>query len=299
MASSISELNRRFGIAGVAAVVEGKGGLAQVRITGKAAAGEVYLHGAHVTSWKPAGAQEVIYLSPRSLYQDGVAIRGGVPVCFPWFGDKKDDPKAPAHGFVRTKSWHLDSIAQKGDAVTVTMFTENSKSTQKYWPFDFRLMHRVTFGPELMLELTVANTGSEPFTFEEALHAYYKVKDVTKSRIAGLNGVHYLDKTDSFREKKQSGDVVITAETDRVYLNTASPLELSDPVLQRGIKVAKQNSRTTVIWNPWRAKAAELKDLGMDQWKSMLCIEVTNVGKYAVELQPGQKHKMQARVKLE
>lgn len=283
----------------MAAVVEGKGGLAQVRITGKAAAGEVYLHGAHVTSWKPAGAQEVIYLSPRSLYQDGVAIRGGVPVCFPWFGDKKDDPKAPAHGFVRTKSWHLDSIAQKGDAVTVTMFTENSKSTQKYWPFDFRLMHRVTFGPELILELTAANTGSEPFTFEEALHAYYKVKDVTKSRIAGLNGVHYLDKTDSFREKKQSGDVVITVETDRVYLNTASPLELSDPVLQRGIKVAKQNSRTTVIWNPWRAKAAELKDLGMDQWKSMLCIEVTNVGKYAVELQPGQKHKMQARVKLE
>jgi len=296
--SSIAELNRRFGIPGVASVVEGKGGLAQVQITGKAATGEMYLHGAHVTAWKPAGAQEVIYLSPRSLYQDGKAIRGGVPVCFPWFGDKKDDPEAPAHGFVRTKAWHLDSIAQTDDAVSVTMFTESSNSTQKLWPYDFRLMHRVTFGPELLLELTAINAGSTAFTFEEALHAYYKVKDATKSRVAGLSGVHYLDKTDKLRDKTQAGDVVIEAETDRVYLNTASPLELSDPVLQRRITVAKEKSRTTVVWNPWREKAAELKDLGADQWKAMLCIEVTNVGDYAVELPPGEKHTMRARVKV-
>jgi glucose-6-phosphate 1-epimerase len=178
------------------------------------------------------------------------------------------------------------------------MFTESSNSTQKFWPYDFRLMHRVTFGSELLLELTAINAGSTAFTFEEALHAYYKVKDVTKSRVAGLSGVHYLDKTDKLRDKTQAGDVVIEAETDRVYLNTASPLELSDPVLQRRITVAKEKSRTTVVWNPWREKAAELKDLGADQWKAMLCIEVTNVGDYAVELPPGEKHTMRARVKV-
>ena len=298
MSSSISDLDRRFGIPGVARVVEGKGNLPLVRIASSTASGEMYLHGAHVTAWKPAGAQDVLYISPRSLYQDGKAIRGGVPVCFPWFGDKKDDPEAPAHGFVRTKAWHLDSIAQDGDAVVVSMFTESSKSTQKLWPHDFRLMHRVTFGAELVLELIVTNAGSAPFIFEEALHAYYKVKDAPKSRVAGLNGVHYLDKTDKFREKKQTGDIAIEAETDRVYLNTATPLELNDPVLQRKITVAKENSRTTVVWNPWQQKAAEMKDLGADQWKSMLCIEVTNVGDYAVELQPGEKHTMRAKVSV-
>ncbi len=162
MPTSAAELNRRFGIPDAATVVEGKGGLPKVRITTPAASGEMYLHGAHVTSWKPAGAQEVLYLSPRSLWQDGEAIRGGVPVCFPWFGNKADDPKAPAHGFVRTKLWHLDSIEQTDDGVSVTMFTDHSKSTQKWWPPEFRLLHRATFGAELVLELIVTNTGTAP-----------------------------------------------------------------------------------------------------------------------------------------
>ena len=298
MPTSAAELNRRFGVSDVATVVEGKGGLPKVRVAMPSASGEMYLHGAHVTSWKPAGGTEVLYLSPRSLWQDGAAIRGGVPVCFPWFGDKADDPKAPAHGFVRTKSWHLDSIEHNGDQVSVTMFTDSSKSTQKWWPSDFRLLYRATFGAELVLELTVTNTGTAPLRFEEALHAYYKVGDATKTSISGLDHTQYLDKTDSFREKTQSGDVLIKAETDRVYLDTEKPLRMVDGVLHRKTMVAKENSRTTVVWNPFPEKAAALKDLGQDQWKSMLCIEVTNVGEYAVELAPGQQHKMTARVSV-
>jgi glucose-6-phosphate 1-epimerase len=298
MPTSAAELNRRFGISNVATVVDGKGGLPKVRIASPAVAGEMYLHGAHVTSWKPGGENEVLYLSPRSLWQDGTAIRGGVPVCFPWFGDKAGDPQAPAHGFVRTKSWHLDSIERDGDTVSVSMFTDSSKSTQKWWPPDFRLLHRATFGAELLLELIVTNTGSAPLRFEEALHAYYKVGDATKTSISGLDHTQYLDKTDSFREKTQSGDVLIRAETDRVYLDTEKPLRMVDGVLHRRIVVSKENSRTTVIWNPFPEKAAGLKDLGQDQWKSMLCIEVTNVGEYAVELAPGEQHRMAARVSV-
>lgn len=298
MPTSAAELNRRFGIPDFATVVEGKGGLAKVRIATPAASGEMYLHGAHVTSWRPDGAKEVLYLSPRSLWQDGAAIRGGVPVCFPWFGNKADDPKAPAHGFVRTKSWHLDSIEHKGDEVSVTMFTDSSKSTQKWWPSDFRLLYRATFGAELVLELIASNTGMAPLRFEEALHAYYKVGDATKTSISGLDHTQYLDKTDSFREKTQTGDVLVKAETDRVYLDTEKPLRMVDGVLQRKIVVTKEHSRTTVIWNPFPEKAAALKDLGQDQWKSMLCIEVTNVGDYAVELAPGEQHRMVARVSV-
>lgn len=296
MPTSVADLNRRFGLADAATVVEGKGGLPKVRIATPQVSGEIYLHGAHVTSWKPAGAQEVLYLSPRSLWQDGAAIRGGVPICFPWFGNKADDPKAPAHGFVRTKSWHLDSIEQTDGGVAVSMFTDSSKSTQKWWPPEFRLLHRATFGAELVLELIVTNTGTAPLRFEEALHAYYRVGDAGKTSISGLDHTQYLDKTDSFREKTQNGDVLIKAETDRVYLNTEKPLRLVDGVLHRKTVVTKENSRTTVIWNPFPEKAAAMKDLGQDQWKSMLCIEVTNVGEYAVELAPGEQHRMVARV---
>jgi glucose-6-phosphate 1-epimerase len=298
MPTSIADLNSRFGIDGIAAVVEGNGGLPKVQISTPAATGEMYLHGAHVTAWQPAGADPVLYLSPRSLYQDGKAIRGGVPVCFPWFGDKADDPKAPAHGFVRTKAWHLESIERDGDRVTVGMFTDSSKSTQKWWPSEFRLVHRATFGPELLLELIVTNTGAAPLRFEEALHAYYRVRDVTKTSIAGLDQVHYLDKTDSIRDKIQDGKVLITAETDRVYLDTHHALKLSDAVLHRVITVAKENSRTTVVWNPYPEKAAAMKDLGRSEWKSMLCIEVTNVGDYAVQVAPGEQHRMAAKVSV-
>ena len=122
--------------------------------------------------------------------------------------------------------------------------------------------------------------------------------DATQASIAGLDGIHYLDKTDSFRNKTQTGDVHITAETDRVYLNTAHPLTLADPVLQRRIVVTKENSLTTVIWNPWSEKALTMSDLGQDQWKKMLCIETSNVGDFAVQLAPGQQHTMKAIVSV-
>jgi glucose-6-phosphate 1-epimerase len=297
--ANITELDRKFGIPGVAQISDGNGGLPRVRVTGPAAAGETYLHGAHVTSWRPAGAEEVLFLSPHSIWADGHAIRGGVPVCFPWFGDKADDPKAPAHGFVRTKAWQLGSIERTTDgAVAVSMVTASDESTKHWWPADFRLLHRATFGSELVLELTTTNTGSTALRLEEALHAYHRVGDAAQVLLSGLDGVHYLDKTDSYREKSQQGDVVITAETDRVYLDTRHPLEISDPVLQRRIRVSKENSLTTVVWNPWSEKARAMSDLGEDQWKQMLCVETSNVGSFAVELAPGEQHTMTARVRV-
>ena len=289
-----AEINQRHGIPGIAEVVTGNGRLPKVRIRSRAATGEIYLHGAHVTSWCPEGAEEVIFLSSRSKWEDGQAIRGGVPICFPWFGDKADDPSAPAHGFVRTKSWSLESIAISADAVTVNMSTVSDETTKRWWPADFRAVYRASFGAELKLELEVHNLGSTAVYFEEALHAYFKVGDVRSARVKGLNAVHYLDKTDHYCEKVQQSEVEITSETDRVYLDTESPLQLSDPVLRRHIQVAKQNSRTTVIWNPWSEKAKAISDLGSDQWTEMLCIETSNVRAYAAEAAPGDCRRMNA-----
>jgi glucose-6-phosphate 1-epimerase len=295
--ADVADLNCRFGIAGVAGVVGGNGGLPKVVIATSDTSGELYLHGAHVTSWRPGGAEEVLFVSSESRWQDGRAIRGGVPICFPWFADKAGDPSAPAHGFVRTTEWQLESMVQAGDAVAVSMFTESTEATKRWWPAEFRLIYRATFGSELNLELVVKNTGATSLRFEEALHAYFRVGHIEQARLQGLNAVRYLDKTDLNRKKTQHGPIAIVSETDRVYLNTAATVELEDLSLRRRIDVAKENSSTTVVWNPWVEKAKALSDFGDAEWMQMVCIETSNVAEFAIELAPGEQHKMQATVR--
>jgi glucose-6-phosphate 1-epimerase len=258
----------------------------------------MYFHGAHITSWKPAGREEVLFLSSQSRWEHGHAIRGGVPICFPWFGGKTDDPKAPAHGFVRTQAWQLESIAQFESAVTVSMVTESNENTMRWWPAEFRLLHRATFGSELSLELVVTNKGRSSLRLEEALHAYFRVGNIEKAQVRGLDKILYLDKTDSNRKKMQHGEIAMVSETDRVYLNTADSIELEDPVLSRCARVTKENSRTTVVWNPWVQKAHSLSDFADDEWKQMICIETSNVSDFAVNLEPGEQHTMKALVRI-
>jgi glucose-6-phosphate 1-epimerase len=291
---TIVELKRRFAIPGTAEIVEGNGRLPKVQIATSKAIGEIYLHGAQVTSWRPTGAQEVLFLSAHSKWEDGLAIRGGIPICFPWFRGKPDDPKAPAHGFVRTKAWQLESISGDSDNVTVSMSTGNDESTTNWWPADFRLVHRVTFGSELKLELAVTNNGTTPLHFEEALHTYHKVGHINNIRVRGLDGVSYLDNTDSNREKTQHGNVVINSQTDSAYVNIHDSLELVDPELHRRIRITKDNSLTTVIWNPWKQGAQLLSDLGDDEWQQMVCVEASNVLECSVKLVPREQHSMKA-----
>ncbi len=292
------QLNQQFGIPGVAEIVEGNGGLPKVHIKSPAVEGDIYLHGAHLASWKPAGAEEVIFMSRQSQFEDGRPIRGGTPICFPWFGANATNPKAPAHGFARSRAWQLDSIQTSGDAVTVSMSLASDEQTKLWWPADFRLTHRVTFGRELTMELLLENTGTSPLRFEEALHTYYRIGDMSKTRVSGLDGVHYLDKTDSGHEKIQNGDIVILAETDSVYLNTTAEVEVVDPVLRRRIRVSKENSLTTVVWNPWLAKAQAMADFGDTEWPNMVCVEVCNVNTFAVLAAPGRRHSMKATTRV-
>jgi len=297
--SMVAELDRRFGIPGVAKVCEGNGGLPRVLISGSFGHGEMYLHGAQVTSWKPAGKNEVLFISTKTRWEEGQAIRGGIPICFPWFRAKADDPHAPAHGFVRTKPWQLESIVETEFGVAVTMFTESDEHTRRWWPGEFRLEHRVTFGSELSLEVLCTNTGTTSLRFEEALHTYNRVADVERVRLQGLNTVRFLDNTDSNREKLQRGDVVIASQTDNAYLDTSSTIDLSDADMRRRIRLTKANSLTTVVWNPWREGAAGLRDLGEGEWKQFVCVEASNVLDAAIHLPPGQEHRMIAILSVE
>lgn len=298
-ASVVAELDHRFGIPGVARVCEGMGGLPRVRVIHARVQGEIYLHGAQVTSWKPAGSEEVLFVSAESRWEEGLAIRGGIPICFPWFRAKTDAPQAPAHGLVRTRAWQLDSIVEDGAGVAVTMFTESNEQTRRWWAGEFRLVHRVTLGSELTLELTCRNTGKVPLRFEEALHTYNQVADVGSVRLQGLDGTRYLDNTDSNKEKSQVGEVTIAAETDNAFLSTKNTVDLIDPQMRRRIRLQKTNSSTTVVWNPWREGARRLRDLGGDEWKQFLCVEASNIIGTAVTLAPAQEHKMSAVLSLE
>jgi len=295
----VAELDRRFGIPAVAKVCDGNDGLPRVLVSGSFGHGEMYLHGAHVTSWKPAGKDEVLFISTKARWEEGQAIRGGIPICFPWFRAKADDPRAPAHGFVRTKTWQLKSIAETEAGISVTMFTESDEHTQRWWPGEFRLEHRVTFGSELSLELLCTNTGAAPLRFEEALHTYNRVADVERVRVQGLDSIRFLDNTDSNKEKQQRGDVVMASQTDNAYLDTESPIDLFDPDMRRRIRLTKANSRTTVVWNPWREGAAGLRDLGDGEWKQFVCVEASNILDAAVNLAPGRQHRMTAVLNVE
>jgi len=290
----LTELDRQFAIPGVAKVSEGNGGLPRVEICGAFGSGEVYLHGAQITSWKPAGHDEVLFVSTKSHWQEGQAIRGGIPICFPWFRVKADDAHAPAHGVVRTRSWQLESIIENENGVAVGMVTHSDEQTRRWWPGEFRLLHRVTFGPNLTLELVCTNTGTMPFRFEEALHTYNRVADVEQVRLQGLDGMYFLDNTDSNKEKPQVGHLVLTAQTDSAYMNTGNAVDLLDRAMQRHIRLTKDNSLTTVVWNPWREGAAGLKDLGDGEWKQFLCVEASNILGDSVNLDPGQEHKLTA-----
>jgi glucose-6-phosphate 1-epimerase len=287
---TLAALNTQHAIPGIAQITEPHPGMPAVLITMGSCTATMQLHGAHVTSWRPAGSDEIIFVSSKARYVDGQAIRGGIPICFPWFRGKSDDPKAPAHGFVRTKSWNLESIKTQGEDVAVTMSTSSDDATKKWWPHEFRAKLRVTFGRNLKLEFSVENAGTNECHYEEALHTYYLVGDIASARVQGLDGASYLDNTDSNREKKQAGEVGVGKATDSAYVNNDGALDVVDPVLQRRTHIRKENSRTTVIWNPWKEAAEKMSDMGTEEWKKMLCVEGANILGNAIKLIAGENH---------
>lgn len=297
--SHIEGLNRRFGIEGLARVVAGKGELPMVQIASSLGSAEMYLHGAHVASWRPAGEEDVLFVSEHSEWASGKAIRGGIPICLPWFGPKADDPAAPKHGFARTREWRLDSLtALDDDGVSLVCVLKDDASTHALWPHPFCAAYRVTVGRSLRLELTVINTGPSALRFEEALHTYFRVGNVEQVRVQGLDGTAYLDKNDEFREKLQADELRFQGPVDRVYLQATGPTEAIDPSMHRRLRTEKLNSATTVVWNPWEQGAEAIADFGNDEWRKMVCVEASNVGDAAILLEPGGEHSLRVTLSV-
>ena len=294
----LETLRAQYAIPGSVDFVVGNGGLIKAVITAEGAAGEIYLNGAHITHYQPTDQQPVLFMSGSSRFEAGKAIRGGVPICFPWFGPLEGRDTAPAHGFARTSEWSVKSTKVNPDrSVSIVLELSRSEKRDDFWPHAFRAEYAVTFGGSLRMEFSVFHVKGESFMFEEALHSYFKVGDVREVAVTGLAGTSYLDKTQGGAELSgTSAPIRITGETDRVYLETTSECVIDDPRLNRKIIIRKGGSDSTVVWNPWINKSKAMTDFGDEEWPGMLCIETCNVGRSAVTVGPGQSHTMTADI---
>lgn len=292
----LAQLNEHFAIPGVLAFHQIPSGLIYADVTTPHAKATIYLQGAHLTAWQPAGEQPVLFLSRESDFEPGKPIRGGVPIAFPWFANRHDGKAGPSHGFARIQDWTLSFAALAGEDLHLT-FTLAPTAMSRELGFDnFRLAYRLVIGRTLTMQLAVANDAATPLIFEEALHTYYSVVDVHEVTVTGLEPTPFIDKTDAMREKPAAhAPLSFTGPTDRVYQNTAATCVLHDAAGRRKITVAKTNSNTTVVFNPWKAMA----DMGEDEWHEMLCVETVNAAANTVTLAPGETHAMQAVVAVE
>jgi glucose-6-phosphate 1-epimerase len=300
---NITELAERFSLPGVLAFQETPSGLIYADVTTPHATATIYLQGAHLTHWQPSvngsPQQPVIFLSRKSDLAPGKAIRGGVPIAFPWFAARHDGKAGPSHGFARIQNWTLAFAALAGDDLHLT-FTLGPTELSRSLGYDhFRLVYQLTIGHSLTMRLTVGNDADSPLVFEEALHTYYSVADIHEVTLTGLEGTTYLDKMDHLQAKVQHGAIAITSPTDRVYLNTSSTCLLHDPSFKRRISIAKTNSNTTVVWNPWESGAQKLPDLDPTEWHEFIAVETVNAAANSVTLAPGGTHTMQTRVTVE
>ena len=275
------------------------GPLRKLVIDHPAAKAELFLHGAHLTSWTPAGQKPVIYLSPKSNFAANKPIRGGVPVCFPWFAANPADANLPMHGYARLVDWKLATVTETPDKVDVHFQLSSQQAPAGMPKADFVADLRFSIGRELTMKLTVQNTGKTPFVFEEALHSYYVVSDVRNVTVAGLQGVSYISRAEGGQLKTDTAPAVqFTGETDRGYLNTESTCTIDDPGFGRKIVIAKSGSRSTVVWNPFPKRATELADIGVENWTGFVCVETVNFGDNKVTLPAGQTHEMAAHVTI-
>ena len=296
---NIEQLEEHFAIPGVLAFHATPSGIIYAEITTPQAKATVYLQGAHLAHWQPAGQKPVLFLSRKSDFAPGKPIRGGVPLAFPWFAARHDGKTGPSHGFARIQNWILSFAAVAGDDLHLT-FTLGPTEMSRSLGYDhFHLAFQLTIGRTLTMQLTVANNAEAPLVFEEAMHTYYSVVDIHEISVDGLDGIHYLDKVDNFQEKVQHGPVKITATTDRVYLNTAGTCVIHDDAGKRRITVAKTNSNTTVVWNPWEDGVLKIADLDPSEWHEYIAVETVNAAADTVTLAPGKTHTMQAHISVE
>ncbi len=292
----IDTLQARFGRPGRVAFEATDEGASLIAVTHPRGRARVSLKGAQVLSYVPAGGREMLWVSPLARMAGPDAMRGGIPVCWPWFAAHPAGGGKPMHGFVRTANWDVVETgdAPEGGALRIVLGFSTSEAHQSLWPHRAKVTLTVEVGDRLTLALETTNTGATPFELTEALHTYFAVADVARTHVLGLEGVDYLDKVDGFVRKRQVGPVGSNAEVDRIYVGTTAATCIEDAGHGRRITISKGGSASTVVWNPARERGAGMPDVGSEAWRDFVCVETTNAGSDVVRLGPGASHTLSA-----
>lgn len=258
-----------------------------VRIETPWSAAEIYLQGATVTHFQKHGEAPLLFLSEASRFEKDAPIRGGIPIIFPWFG--KPAGRETMHGFARLHPWEIVTTQKQPDG-SVTLHLRLPASVGLP---GVPLEYLVTVGQTLTVELVTTNYSNADLVFENCLHTYFTVGDINAVSVAGLQGVEYLDALDGRARKPELGAAIpFASEVDRIYLNTLHPVAIRDAALQRTILVEKSGSATTVVWNPWIAKAHAMPDFGDQEYQRMVCVESGNAAVNAISLAPGAETRL-------
>ncbi|MCP5244589.1 MAG: D-hexose-6-phosphate mutarotase [Burkholderiales bacterium] len=290
-----AQLNADHGIEGKIEFIEGNGGLPMIQVSTPKATALISIHAGQVLSYQPAGEDDILFLSHKAYYQDGKAIKGGAPICWPWFGPDPEGKGRPGHGFVRNRPWNVISTQAISDnSVKVTLGLSDTPETMDIWPHAFELTQEIVIGDSLNIALITRNTGSELFTITQGLHTYFKIGDITQTSVLGLQDCPYIDKVDNSAEKTQTGEVTIASEVDRIYRNVSNTLIIDDKALNRCIQILSQGNRTAVVWNPWEKISKEMADLEDADYQRFICVETTNAAHDVIGIAPGEEFRLVA-----
>ncbi len=289
----VQGLNTQFGIEGQLSFREDASGLVVAEINNSLGRASLCLQGAHLMSWQPKSQSlPVVWLSRDTKPAVGKSIRGGAPVCWPWFGAHATESGFPGHGFARTVPWRvIESGTEPDGATRLTLRLVPSEKTRAQWSCDCNMDLTVIVGDTLRMEMKTENTGDSDFVIGEALHTYFQIGDIGSVRVTGLEGSEYWDKVGGSNLRHQDGAISFSSEVDRVYINSGAECVIHDDKLSRRIHIAKSGSQSTVVWTPWIEKANKMGDMGQpDGWREMVCVESANAIDNVVKVAAGASH---------
>ncbi|UAW99916.1 D-hexose-6-phosphate mutarotase [Halopseudomonas nanhaiensis] len=252
----------------------------------------IALEGAHIISCVPAGQGDLLWMSPVDEQKPGTPLRGGIPICWPWFGNERP---GPSHGIARTSRWNVAKVLDTGSDVVLTLELPRSDIKAQLPDEDWSLQVEFVLGKSLRMSLTTVNTGSKPQRLSQALHSYLPVRDIREARIWGLEGAEFLDQLTGVDRVRQQGAVTFSGEVDRIYQGHSATIQLEGGS-EHYLIVQRQGSQSVVVWNPWVDKSARLGHFPPDGYKTMVCIEAANAGSDGRVLAPGQSHRLQTEI---
>ncbi|MRT91552.1 D-hexose-6-phosphate mutarotase [Ancylomarina sp. 16SWW S1-10-2] len=293
----LDELNNTYGIDNQLTFSKEKH-MIIANIESEYASAKLSLYGAQVLSFTPKEERNLIFLSKEAFYQNGKAIRGGIPICWPWFGAHPENKDLPSHGFARLSNWEVIQTSSSKGEIQIKLQLKNSKATEVLWPYKFETQVSLTIGKSLKIKLTTVNKDDKAFTITGALHSYLNISDSEKVKVEGLENIQYRDDVLHVKSLQKESLLSIKGQVDRQYFDTSKTCIVHDPDYKRKIQIDKEGSQITVIWNPGDELAAKMTDLGNKEYQNMLCVEAANNMNDAITIKPNESHSLATQISM-